>query len=261
MNPDEPTPPTAPDPPSDLAAQATGGLPTSSSSALVAGSRIRTWVLALAAGLAAGVFAWAIGEATIIPEMDRMTARGEAKVPPSMRGTHNGLVSFGVLGAALGLGLGLAGGMIKRSYLRACLAALIGLFLGGGVAVVTSWLILPVYYKHLTADDLTYSLMVHGGVWAAVGGAAGLAFGLGLGGWGRMLRATVGGAGAALFATVVYEFAGGILSPLALTNQPVSVTWQSRLAARLLVAVLVVAGAVLSAGSGDAGQGAGDGKT
>jgi hypothetical protein len=76
-----------------------------------------------------------------------------------------------------------------------------------------------------------------------------------------MLRTTLGGAGVALLATAVYEFAGGILFPLALSNRPVSVTWQSRLSAQLLVAVLVTADVIASAGPGDAGQGAGDGKT
>ena len=75
MNPDEPTPPTAPDPPSDLADQANGGLPASSGAAPVASSRIRMWALALAAGLAAGVIAWAIGEATIMPEMGPLWPR------------------------------------------------------------------------------------------------------------------------------------------------------------------------------------------
>ena len=36
--------------------------------ASVATSAPRTWALALAAGLAAGVIAWAIGEATLVPE-------------------------------------------------------------------------------------------------------------------------------------------------------------------------------------------------
>jgi hypothetical protein len=181
-------------------------------------------------------------------------------VPPSVRGTHNGIVSFGALGAALALGMGLVGGLTTRSFLRACLAALSGFCLGGGVGVVISWLILPFFYKHVTDDNLTYSLMIHGGIWAALGGATGLAFALGLGGWRRMLRATLGGAGGALLATVIYEFTGGILSPFAMTNLPVSLTWQSRLAARLLVAVLVVAGVVLCAGSDHEGQVAGDGK-
>ena len=122
-------------------------------------------------------------------------------------------------------------------------------------------LLVPVYYENLYGQRLD---LFSDRPWrdlGAVGAAAGLAFGLGLGGWGRMLRVTVGAATAALLATVIYEFAGGILFPLALTNQPISATWESRLAAQLLVALLVAAGVVLSAGSGGEGQDAGDGKT
>jgi hypothetical protein len=226
----------------------------------VGASIIRTWVLALISGLAAGVIAWAIGEAMIMPEMGRMAMKGETIVPPSVSGTYNAIVSFSALGAALGSALGLAGGLIRRSFLRACLGALVGLCVGGGAAALTSRLILPVFFGHLSDDDLTYSLMIHGGAWAAVGASAGFAFALGLGGRGQLLRMMVAGAGAALLATVIYEFAGGILSPFAMTNRPVSVTWQSRLAARLIVAVLVSAGLVLMAGSDDAARGAGDGK-
>jgi hypothetical protein len=259
LNADEPNSAAVPDRPSASADRVNGFLPASGAAAWVASSRIAMWALAVAAGLAAGVIAWAIGEVTIMPERGRMAARGEIVTPPSVIGTHNGIVSFGALGAALGLGMGLTGGIVRRSFLSACLAGLMGLCLGGGAGVVTSWLIIPIFYKHITDDDLTYSLMTHGGIWTAVGGTAGLAFALGLGGWGRIARAMLGGVGAALLATLIYEVAGGILSPFAMTNLPVSVTWQSRLAARLLVAVLVVVGVVLSAGSGDEGQS--DGKT
>jgi hypothetical protein len=95
---------------------------------------------------------------------------------------------------------------------------------------------------------LTYALIVHCGIWGVLGGAVGVAFGLGVGGWGRLPRVTVGGAGAALLATVIYEFVGAILFPLAMTEQPVSATRESRLLAQLLVALLVAAGAVLCAG-------------
>ena len=226
----------------------------------VGASIIRTWILVLISGLAAGVIAWAIGEAMIVPEMRRLAMKGEAIVPPTVSGTYNAIVSFSALGAALGSALGLAGGLIRRSFLRACLAAVVGLCVGGGAGALASRLVLPVFFGHLSDDDLTYSLMVHGGAWAAVGASAGFAFALGLGGWGQLLHMTVAGAGAALLATVIYEIAGGILSPFAMTNRPVSVTWQSRLAARLIVAVLVSAGLVLMAGSDNAARGAGDGK-
>jgi hypothetical protein len=205
----------------------------------------RAWALALSAGLAAGLIAWAIGEATLIPETGAGTRGGNTRTLPSVLATRNAVVSFGILGGALGLGLGLAGGLVRRSVRWASLAAVIGLVLGGLAAVGTARFTLPIYYEHLKLNDLTYSLVVHGGTWTAVGAAAGLAFGLGLGGWGRMLRGMLGGAGAALLAAVIYEFAGIVLFPLAMTDRPLAKTWEMRLVARVLVALLASAGALL----------------
>lgn len=223
---------------------------SASTTAPITASSIRPWALALTAGLVAGIAAWAIAEPMLIPDPGRLGVKGEIVVSPAEKGMHNGTISFGVLGAMLGLGLGLAGGLIRPSFPRASLAAVIGLFVAAGAGALTSWLVVPVYYKHLNEDDLTYSLLVHGAAWGAVGAAAGLAFALGMGGWRRLPRAIFGCLGAALLATAVYEFVGGILSPGALTNKPVSATPGSRLAGRLLVAMLVAAGAVMSTASG-----------
>jgi hypothetical protein len=246
---DEPTPGAVPTPASSLADTANGSMPRTSGAAHATRSAIQIWILALTVGLIAGVTSWAIGEATNVPERGRMAMKGENLPPPSVNGTHNAIFSYGALGAALGLAMGLAGGLIGQSFFRAGLASLSGLFLGGGAGVITAWLTAPFFYKHVTADDLTYSLIVHSVIWATVGGVAGFAFACGIGGRGRLLNATVGGVVGALLATVIYEFAGGILAPFAATNLPVSLTWQSRLAARLLVAVLVSSGIVLSARS------------
>jgi hypothetical protein len=210
----------------------------------------------VAAGLVAGVVAWAIGEATLVPEAGFQSKKEKIVVLPSVAGIRNGSISFGALGAALGLGLGLAGGLIRRSVLRAVLAGATGLLLGGGAGVALTRLILPVYYEHTRNGDVTYSLMVHAGVWVAVAAAAGLAFAIGLGGWRGVPRVMLGAAGAALLATVIYEFAGGLLFPRALTDRPISQTWESRLVARLLVTVLVAAGVVLGAESTSGGEGA-----
>jgi hypothetical protein len=199
----------------------------------------------LAAGLAAGVIAWACGEAALVSETGIGSRGGNHPRLPAVIAARNATVSFGILGAALGLGLGLAGGLIRRSVRSAVLAATIGLVLGGGTGVGITRLLLPLYYENLKANNLTYSLIVHGGIWAAVGAAAGLAFGVGLGGRSRMIRALLGGAAAAGLATVIYEFAGSLLFPMAMTDRPLSRTWETRLLARLLVAVLVAAGAVL----------------
>jgi hypothetical protein len=259
LNPHESTSSAGQDPVSARADKVSGGTAHSRGAAPVAGSRIAMWMLALAVGLAAGSIAWAVGEATVMPERGRMAARGEVVVPPSVLGTHNAIVSFGALGASLGLGMGLTGGLIRRSFRRACLAGLSGMCLGGSVGVLICWLIIPLFYKHVTDDNLIYSLITHAAIWALVGGAAGLAFAIGLGGSGRIRRATAGGICAALLATIIYEIAGGIFSPFAMTNLPVSITWQSRLAARLLVAVLVVVGVVMSSvGSDNENQSAGN---
>jgi len=247
LNPDDPSPGPGPDSPPTIAP--------------VASSGIRTWALALAAGLVAGVVAWAIGEATLVPEAGFQNKKEKITVEPSVAGIRNSSISFGALGAALGLGLGMAGGLIRRSVPRAVMAGATGLLLGGGAGVALSRLILPVYYEHSRGGDITYSLMAHAGIWAGAAAAAGLAFAIGLAGWRGVLRGMVGGAAAALFATVIYEFAGGILFPLALTDRPISQTWESRLVARLLVTVLVAAGVVLCAESTGGRQGASAAKT
>jgi hypothetical protein len=230
MNPDDPAPAAIP----------------ASRIATAASSEARTWALALAAGLLAGAISWAIGEATLVPEAMYENKKEHIHVALSVAGIRNGTISFGALGAATGLALGLAGGLIGRSALRAVAAGATGLLVGGGVGAALSWLILTIYYDHFTTGELTYSLIVHGGIWTALGAVAGLAFGTGLGGWRGTLRGILGGACAALLAAVIYEFAGGILFPQALTDRPISQTSASRLLARLLVTVLTTVGAVLS---------------
>ncbi len=227
LNPDEPVPVPA------------------STIAPVTSSGARTWAVAIGAGLLAGVIAWAIGEATFVPEAGFENKKEHIHVTVSEIGIRNGIISFGVLGCVTGVALGLAGGLIRRSALRAIAAGAIGLLLGGGIGAALSGLIVPIYYEHSTGGELTYSLMVHGGIWMAVGAAAGLAFGIGLGGCARRSAACWERC-AALLAGVIYEFAGGILFPQALTYRPISRTWESRIVARLLVTVFTAVGVVLS---------------
>jgi hypothetical protein len=212
------------------------------------------WALALIAGLAFATLAWAIAEALAIPETGVITG-GAVEVSASVAGIRNGTMSYGLLGGYLALGLGLAGGLTRRSTLWAALALVIGVILGCVAAAAAAQFILPRYYAKLTSNDLTDSLLVHGAIWGALGAAAGLAFGVGLGGWRRTIRTTLAAAGAALVATAIYEIAGGILAPQAMTDRPLAVTAQVRLMADLLLAASVVIGAALVAGSSPATRG------
>jgi len=226
-----------------------GGLTGLEGAGAARSSESLSWLAALAAGVAAGVIAWAIAEETMTPFSGLARRQGNADLPAAVVGFRNAVIYFGTLGTALGLGLGLAGGMIHRSLLRTILAGATGAVLGGLAGVAMGRLFGPAYYKNIATDDLTYSLMVHGGAWGAAGAAAGLAFGLGLGGWERILRIMVGGACGALIAAGIYELGGSIMLPLARTSQPVSATWYTRLAACLLVTLLAAAGAALAVGS------------
>ena len=175
----------------------------------------------------------------------RRLESSQAVSPAERAGLRNAIVSYGALGAVLCLAMGIAGGLIQQSLFRSGFAGVTGLVLGGLAGVVMARLLAPVYYTNRITDDLRFSLIMYGGIWGTVSTVAGLAFGLELGEWSRTIRAVIGGATAALIASAIYEFAGGIQSPRAMTNMPVSFTWPTRLAAQSLVSMMVAAGVVL----------------
>jgi hypothetical protein len=203
--------------------------------------------LALTAGFAAGLAAWGIGEAMLIPEAGFQAKDQKIYVSSSVAGIRNGSISFSALGAALGMALGIAGGLTRRSTRGAIIAGTIGLLVGGAAGVALTRVILPIYYEHTGSGEITHTLMVHGGIWSGLAAVAGLAYGMGRAGWRGVPRGVLGAFVAALLATVVYDFASGILFPMAATERPVSLTWQTRLLARLLVTLSVAAGVVACA--------------
>jgi hypothetical protein len=128
-------------------------------------------------------------------------------------------------------------------------AAAAGLALGGAAATGAAHVLLSVYFRNVEPEEntLTLPLLTHGGIWAAIGAAAGLAFGLGLGGRGRWARGALGGLLGGVAATMVYDLVGALAFPLDKTSHPVSATVATRLFAQLAVAAFVAAGAALSA--------------
>jgi hypothetical protein len=162
-------------------------------------------------------------------------------------------MSYGVLGALLGLSLGAAGGMARRSPGAAILAALIGVVVGAAAGTGTTLLLLLRYralHENPSPDNATQELYLalatHGGIWVAIGAAAGLALGLGLGGW-RAGRAIIGGILGAALATAIYEFGGAVAFPLEKVLEPTATAPAPRLLAHLAVAICVSAGALWAA--------------
>jgi hypothetical protein len=153
----------------------------------------------------------------------------------------NGAVAYAVLGGVLGLTLGCAGGVARRSTGSAIVAGLCGSMTGTALGAGISWLVLPQFFdwnRRLGNEEpsLLIGLVLHGAVWAAIGAAGGMAFGLGLGERRKLPHAVAGGLIGAIVGTAVYEVIGAALFPLDGTALPVSDTWKSRLLARLAVA-------------------------
>ena len=107
---------------------------------------------------------------------------------------------------------------------------------------------MPYYLTHVNrdADDLLLPLLTHAGIWAPIGAAAGLAYGGGFGGLRGALSTLLGGLLGAMIGTLVFEVIAPFAFPLAKTGEPISVTWGSRLFARLAVAIFTAAGASLA---------------
>ena len=214
---------------------------------------LRLAALTLGAGLLAGVGSWLIGEATVSVfnpprtpfEMMGQTlfkARFEDQLAADAK---NATLAFAVLGGLLGLSLGVAGGLAWRSTRAGATAGGFGLVLGVLVACGVSLLILPIYYRAVErspeemSHDVLLPLLVHGGIWSACGLSGGVAFGIGIGkGRGRLTNAALGGLIGGALGAVLYEIVGVVLFADSKTTNPISLTWHTRLLARLLVATL-----------------------
>jgi hypothetical protein len=211
------------------------------------------WGWVLGAGVLAGLLTWGGGEVAWEGVRSAQAPKIIARPTAADRDTvirqivSSTAVSFIQEGAILGVVLGLAGGFARRSARAALLAALVGGGLGAAVAAAAAHGLLPIYYRNVDDEgsSLTLPLLTHGGIWAAAGAVAGLAFGLGLGGRGRWLRCALGGLLGGIAATMVYELVGALAFPLDKTSQPVSATVVSRLFAQFTVAVFVAAAAGL----------------
>jgi hypothetical protein len=219
-----PTPP-VPSPEEPGLARPAPAVPSAAEHASTTPRAWLVWTLALAAGLLGGVAGWAAGERTQdyypISREAKMASIGH-NLEPWRRETvekdpKNTALAYGGFGLALGLCLGLAGGLARRSVVGAAVAAVVGAALGGvlGGALPLVWV--PVYIENFnpTTARLDLPLLIHAGMWVPIGAAAGLAFGLGLGGVIRVGRGLLGGLVGAALGTMAFEIVQALAFPLA----------------------------------------------
>jgi hypothetical protein len=216
----------------------------------------RTRAIALAAGVVAALLSWGAGEAAVggfqpkraAPAANPMLVQFENAELDRIE-VNNAALAYGLQGAILGLVLGLAGASARGSARAAASAGLTGLVLGGALGAGAAWGAFTAFFRLAgpNRDDLLPALLAHAGAWAPIGAAAGLAFGLGLGGRARITLALVGGLLGAAAGALIYEVAGSIAFPLGKTAEPVASTIAARLFAQTAVNLLTALGAAFFA--------------
>jgi hypothetical protein len=161
----------------------------------------------------------------------------------------DGALTYGVQGAVLGLMLGLAGAWARGSGRSAAVAGGSGLVLGGLIGSGSAMLLSSIYFAYADpiSNDLLLPLATHAALWGLVGGAGGLAFGLGAGGRGAWIaRAAAGGVVGGAIGAACYEVLGAIAFPLARTSQPIAEASLARLLAHASTGVLAALGAAMA---------------
>lgn len=216
------------------------------------------WPAALIAGLIGGAAAGLIGEwsyAFFKPVLVSTVINGREGLNATIQTINvatvqNAMLTFALLGAVLGVVLGMGGGLARRSVPAAVIAAAVGLIAGGVAGVAAAAAVLPTALDtyDYAEDNLLRPFLVHSAVWVPLGVAAGLAFGLGAGRRGvALLSAALGGGVGALLGTGAYELIGGLAFPFAQTDRAFSLTQETRLIARMCVALGTAVGAALGA--------------
>jgi hypothetical protein len=219
--------------------------------------RLQVWAIALAAGLIAGLGAWLAGELAhgfFQPQVFKVKVGLQTFIQPNATSLNvadlkNAMLVFTALGGVVGLVMGFAGGFAARSPVHGLAVGLAGLIAGVVVGACTSWGLLPFFFRRVVPDpnDLLTPILIHAGVWTAVGALGGAAFGLGMRSGRHVIDAIAGAGFGALLATLVFYGLCEALFPEsgALVLVPTS-AWV-RLLAVFLITILTACGAAKGA--------------
>jgi hypothetical protein len=219
------------------------------------------WALALGAGVLAGIASSIGGEASTAVFKPRLIAakskgrsiRVATRHDQAISDAKNAGLAFVIVGGFLGAGLGAAGGLARGSVRAAATTGFLGLILGSVTALVASAAALPLYdaYSERHLDDVSQNLippiLVHAGIYSALGAAGGLALAIGLRERNRVLPCFLAAMAGAALAAITFDLVGSAVFPLAKTTQIVPEAWASRLLSRLAVSVSGAVGAACAA--------------
>ena len=222
--------------------------------------RRQVWTIALAAGLLMGLGSWLAGERAheafkpqlFVVEFMGLTSRQPSTASLNVADYKNATLVFAILGGMTGLAMGLAGGLAGRSRSRGVKVGFAALVIGSLVGALASQALVPLFFRRLVPDrsDLLAPVMIHGGIWVAIGAVGGLAFAIGMRCRGRVADAIAGASFGALLATIFFHASAAALFPESGSTDPVARTPIVRLLAMCVISVLVAIGAAAGSQGG-----------
>jgi hypothetical protein len=209
---------------------------------------LRVFAIALAAGVAAGLGAWVAGEFVhefFQPQLFSVRVAFSTFIQPTAASVNtaelkNATLVFTVLGAVTGLVMGAAGGFAAHSRARGLAIGLGGLVAGGVAGAVASLGLLPFFFRGVVPNpnDLLLPILIHAGVWMAIGAVGGAAFAIGMKCGRRVFNAAAGACFGALIATLVFHGLSEAFFPDSASTALVATSSRARLLAVSLITVL-----------------------
>ncbi len=224
--------------------------------------RVDTWRCAVGSALIAASLGWLVSEQFL--GLFRWERRGDVQgvaggpvhEPPlafllasrHRAETNNTALLMGIFGGVSGLALGVGGGLARRSTAAIITSSgLIGMFLGGLAGSAGPLSLVPLFYKYAgRPPSPALPLLVHTAMYAFIGGASGLAFGMGLSGPAGAGRGLSAGTMGATLGAIVYNLVHTVVFPLEWDLSPMPGRGATRLLAHFLVVLFAAACAVLA---------------
>jgi len=224
-------------------------------------SRGQLWAMIMVCAAAAGLGSFLAGELAhdaFKPQLfpvEVLTVRALQPSRESQRAADlkNATLVFSILGGMTGLAMGLAGGLAVHSLARGLKVGVVALGAGGLVGALVSLALVPLFYRELIPDtnDLLLPVLIHGGIWTAIGAVGGIALAVAMRKSKRQFADAIAGACfGAVLATIFYHALAAAAFPDAKSTEVMANTPIVRFLAMSLVPIMVSIGAAIGAQGG-----------
>jgi hypothetical protein len=151
--------------------------------------------------------------------------------------SKNTAIVDGALGGCLGLALGLLGAFLRPQPRHTRRTATAGFLLGIAAGAIPSFALVPYFFDNFNPrSTIALPFLVHFGLWAGIGAAAGLALSIGMGRWRDLGRGFIGGMAGVFAGTLLYHLINPAFFPLD-QDLPIPIRETSRFVAALCVSL------------------------